>query len=336
MNSEGLTKRRFLFLTAAGAATVIGGFPRTLSASPAGGEIPYRPLGRTGVKVSSIGLGGFHLGNVKDRAESIRMVRSAVDRGINFMDNCWDYHEGDSERRMGEALRDGYRDKVFLMTKIDGRTKSLAARQIDECLQRLQTDHVDLMQLHEFIRVDDPDRVFASGGAVEAVQEAQKAGKVRFIGFTGHKSPDIHVKTLLAAAKAGLHFDTVQMPLNVMDAHFESFEKKVLPALVKQDIGILGMKPLGGGFILKTKAVTPLECLHYALNLPTSVVITGCESMADLDQAIDAAKSFRPLSGQQVASLLARTADLARKGAHERYKTTEYFDATARNPDWLG
>lgn len=237
---------------------------------------------------------------------------------------------------MGKALRDGYRDKVFLMTKIDGRNKAAAAKQIDESLQRLQTDHVDLMQFHEIIRMEDPDRIFAEGGAMEAMQEAKKAGKVRYIGFTGHKDPVVHLRMLEIATEHKFRFDAVQMPLNVMDAHFRSFEHKVLPVLVKEGIGVLGMKSMADGLILKSKTASPVECLHYALNLPTSVVITGLDSMKLLDQAVEAARTFKPLSEEMVAELLARTSEAAAQGKFELFKTDTRFDGTAHNPQWLG
>src|SRR6202163_3375886 len=240
----------------------------------------YRTLGKTGEKVSAIGLGGYHLGHPPDPADAIQIVRSAIDRGITFMDNSWDYNGGESERRMGIALRDGYRHKVFLMTKFDGRTKDSTARQINESLQRLQTDHVDLMQFHENIRLEDPDRFFAANGPLEALIDAKQAGKIRYIGFTGHKDPLVHLRMLEAAAQHNFHFDTCQMPLNLMDAHFRSFGHCVLPKLVEQGIGVLGMKSLGDGNVLKSGRVTAMECLHYALNLPTSVVITGCSRTA--------------------------------------------------------
>ena len=263
-------------------------------------------------------------------------MRSAIDRGINFLDNCWDYHAGESERRMGAALRDGYRDRVFLMTKFDGRTKKSTAQQIDESLRRLETDHVDLIQYHENIRLEDPDRFFAPDGPLEALLEAKKAGKIRFIGFTGHKDPLVHLRMLEVAAEHKFRFDTCQMPLNVMDAHFRSFGRQVLPKLVEQGIGVLGMKPLGDGHVLKCGHVTALECLHYALTLPTSVVITGCESMERLDQAFHAAETFRPLGNEQVTQLLAKTKPFADAGGCEPFKTTSQFDSTARNPEWLG
>ena len=236
----------------------------------------YRTLGRTGEKVSAIGIGGWHIGLPEmDEPLSIRIIRTAVDRGINFMDNCWDYNEGASEIRMGKALLDGYRDRVFLMTKIDGRSKKEAARQLDQSLRRLQTDRIDLVQHHEVIRYEDPHRIFDDEGANAALMEARKAGKLRYIGFTGHKDPRIHLHMLQVAADHGFAFDAVQMPLNVMDAHYRSFAKEVLPELVMRKIGVLGMKSMANGILLKSKTVTPIECLYYALNLPTSVVITG-------------------------------------------------------------
>lgn len=298
--------------------------------------IPYRRLGRTGEMVSLIGVGGYHLGRQADEQETIRIVRTAVDNGINFLDNCWDYNSGASEIRMGAALRDGYRDKAFLMTKIDGRTKEAAARQIDESLRRLETDRIDLLQFHEVIRMADPARVFGTDGALEAVAAAQRVGKIRYVGFTGHKSPAIHLRMIETATAHGFRFDAVQMPLNVMDAHYDSFEKQVLPVLVEQDIGVLGMKPMGDPFILVSGTVTALECLQYSMNLPTSVVITGCDSLPVLEQALHAARSFRPLSEAVVAALLGRTAHAGRAGKYELYKTTHHFDGTYQNPQWLG
>src|SRR5262249_28756296 len=284
---------------------------------------------------SLIGLGGYHLGRPGEE-EAIRIVRTAVDRGVTFMDNCWDYNGGASEIRMGKALRDGYRDKVFLMTKIDGRTREAASRQIDESLRRLQTDRLDLLQYHEVIRLEDPDRIFADGGAHEAMRDAQQAGKVRHVGFTGHKDPSVHLRMLEIARAHGARFDAVQMPLNVMDAHFRSFEHDVLPVLLKERIGPLAMKSMGAKFILDSGAVSPLECLHYAMSLPVSVVITGIDRMEILDQAIEAIRTFEPMTSAQIAALLARTAKPAAGGAYELFKTTSHFDGTAHNPQWLG
>jgi len=333
--SHRVTRREFVkSVLATGAAVGIGGHAFAAESKP--GDMIYRTLGRSGEKVSAIGLGGFHIGVPKEEADSIRIIRSAIDRGINFLDNSWDYHNGGSEIRMGKAMRDGYRDKVFLMTKIDGRTKALAAKQIDESLQRMLTDRIDLMQHHEIIRVEDPDRIFEENGANEALLEAKKAGKIRFIGFTGHKDPMIHLRTIEVAAQRGFKFDAVQMPLNVMDAHFRSFEKQVVPVLAKDGVGVLGMKPLGSGAIVRTGAVNAIECLHYALNLPTSVVITGMESMERLDQALEAVRTFKPMSKEQVAALLSRTEKLAMTGKYERFKTSPAFDATARHLEWTG
>ena len=304
--------------------------------SEARNGVPYRRLGRTSEMVSLIGVGGYHLGRQADEQETIRIIRTAVDNGINFLDNCWDYNGGASELRMGKALRDGYREKAFLMTKIDGRSKESATQQIEESLRRLQTDRIDLMQFHEVIRMSDPERVFGPDGALEAVVAAQRAGKIRYIGFTGHKSPAIHLRMLDIARQNGFAFDAVQMPLNVMDAHYDSFAKQVVPVLLERDIGVLGMKPMGDPFVLVSSTVSAVECLHYAMNLPTSVVITGCDSVPVLEQALRAARTFRPLSEAEVKSLLERTAQAARDGKYELYKTTHHFDGTYQNPQWLG
>jgi len=331
--NNGVSRRDFLELSAVTA--LLAGFPRPAVAETRNG-VPYRQLGRTGVMVSAIGLGGYHIGVQSSERDSITIIRTALDSGISFLDNCWDYNHGQSEIRMGEALRDGYRQKAFVMTKIDGRTKQAAAQQLEQSLQRLQTDHIDLLQFHEVIRMNDPERIFATGGGMEAFLEARKAGKVRFIGFTGHKSPDIHLKTLQTAAAHDFHFDTVQMPLNVLDAHYDSFQQKVLPVLVKEQIGVLGMKPIGDGLVLNSKTVSAVDCLRYALNLPTSVVITGCDSLHILQQALETVRSFKPLSQTELAALLDKTTQAAQNGHFEEYKTTHNFDGTYMNPQWLG
>src|SRR6059036_1859809 len=243
-----LGRREFLTASAgAVAAALLAAGSNSLFAESSHDGMIYRTLGRTGERVSIIGLGGWHIGQASiSERESIQLIRQAIDRGITFMDNCWDYNEGASQVRMGKALKDGYRKKVFLMDKIDGRTKKAAAEQIDQCLQRLQTDVIDLLQHHEVIRLEDPDRIFAEGGAQEAVLAAQKARKVRFIGFTGHKDPLVHLRMLDVAAKHHFRFDAEQMPLNVMDAHFRSFEREVLPVLNREGIAPLGMKAFGG------------------------------------------------------------------------------------------
>ena len=323
-----------------GSITQAPKLPQTTSPGELRGEMLYRPLGRTGETVSAIGLGGSHIAKAQlTEAETTRLIQQALDRGLNFLDNSWDYNEGRSERRMGNALSEGgYRKKAFLMTKIDGRDKETASRQIEDSLSRLKTDHIDLLQFHEILRFDDPDRIFGEGGALEAVQAAKQAGKIRFIGFTGHKDPHVHLYMLETAAKHGFRFDTAQMPLNVMDAHFRSFAQLVVPHLVELQMGVLGMKPFcgGDGIALKSNTVQPLDCLHYALSLPTSVVITGIDKQEILDQAFEAAKTFKPFDEQQMTALLAKTQEVALTGKFELFKTTAHFDTTARHPDWLG
>jgi aryl-alcohol dehydrogenase-like predicted oxidoreductase len=299
--------------------------------------MPYRPLGDTGEMVSAIGVGGWHLAlKHVDEPLAIRIVRSAIDRGINFMDNCWDYNEGASEIRMGKALRDGYRQRVFLMTKIDGRSKKEAAKQLDESLRRLNTDVIDLVQHHEILRYEDPHRIFDPEGANEALIEARKAGKIRFIGFTGHKDPHIHLHMLEVADAHDFRFDTAQMPLNLMDAHYRSFSRLVVPELVKRRMGVLAMKTMANGHILKSNTVTPMECLHYALNLPTSVVITGIDRLELLDQAFEAVRTFHPMSEDELLTLLAKTASASRAGEFELFKTSSIYDGTAQNLKWMG
>jgi len=336
MASNHIDRRDFLKSAAIAAGGAVAA-ERFLSAADSGAGVPTRPLGRTGERVSCIGLGGYHIGQAKlSEQESIQLIRQAVDRGITFLDNCWDYNDGASELRMGKALAGGYRNRVFLMTKIDGRTRQSCAHQIDESLQRLQTDHVDLMQFHEVIRLEDPDRIFAEGGAMEAMLEAKKAGKVRFTGFTGHKDPFVHLRMLDHARRRNFHFDTVQMPLNVMDAHFRSFTREVLPVLNREGIAPLGMKCFGDSFILKSNTVKPMECLHYCLNLPIAVQITGIDNQQLLEQAIEAAQTFKPLSDAEVAGILERTKPAAMDGKFELYKTTAHFDGTAHKPEELG
>jgi predicted aldo/keto reductase-like oxidoreductase len=317
-------------------ATVALTVAPTLSRTAGPGEVPGRKLGRTGATISMVGVGGAHLGLQATEQESIAIIRKAIDGGITFLDNCWDYNGGQSELRMGKALRDGYRARSFLMTKIDGRDAKTAQQQIDESLQRLQTDHLDLLQLHEVIRADDPARAFAKGGAIEAMIAAQKAGKARFLGFTGHKSPAIHLSMLDAAQAHGFRFDAVQLPLNVMDAHVEGFEKRVLPRLVNEEIGVLGMKSMGDSFILKSGAAQPEECLRYSMSLPTSVVITGMDAVDRVDQALRITRGFKPFTEAEIAKLLRRTAAAAKDLQWEKYKSSDHFDGTAHHPEWLG
>jgi aryl-alcohol dehydrogenase-like predicted oxidoreductase len=337
--------QRRSFLKSAAAAGVMAAATRgeskttaSLQATsrPMSPDMQYRELGRTGEKVSAIGLGGYHIGKQADPNESIHLIRSAVDRGITFLDNCWDYNDGLSEVRMGQALRDGYRSKVFLMTKMDGRTKDSYNKQLEQSLGRLQTDMIDLVQFHEVIRMEDPDRIFADGGAIEAAIAARQAGKIRYIGFTGHKDPLVHLRMLEVAKQHNFHFDTAQMPINVMDAHFRSFVKNVVPVCIEQGIGVLAMKTFGDNFILKSNTVQPLEALRYTLSQPVSVVITGIDSPAVLDQAFEAVKNFKPMNETEMASLLARTSEAAATGKFELFKTTSHFDGTAKNPQYLG
>ncbi len=314
----------------------IGGGPAPGDfAVPTGATMPTRRLGRTGAEISLMGLGGFHLG-IPAEKEAIRIVHEAIDRGVTFLDNCWDYNGGESETRMGKALEGGYRDKVFLMTKLDGRTAEAATKQLDDSLRRLRTDHLDLLQIHEVIRASDPERVFAPGGAIEALVRARDAGKTRFLGFTGHKSPTIHLAMLELARRHSFRFDTVQMPLNVMDAHSgpESFEKRVLPVLLRDEIGVLGMKPLGSGLLLQSDVVSAVQCLRYAMSLPVSVTITGVDSMGVLHQDLHTVLGFEPLTDGEREALLAQAARV-RSGTYEKYKTTTMFDGTAQHPQWL-
>lgn len=312
--------------------------PRVTHAGTMKGEMLYRDLGTTGAQVSVIGLGGSHLGRAQvPEDEAIRLIHEGLDRGITFLDNSWDYNEGRSEERVGKALaQGGYRQKAFVMTKIDGRTKEAAADQINDSLRRLKVDHIDLLQHHEVIRYDDPDRIFNEGGAMEAVVAAKQAGKIRFIGFTGHKDPHIHLYMMNVAQHHGFHFDTVQMPINIMDAHFRSFSQLVVPEALRQHIAVLGMKSFGDAIILKSGAVQPMDCLHYSLNVPISVLITGIDSKMLLDQAFAAVKTFQPMDEAAVTSLISKTEQVAMNGKYELFKTTSHFDTTARHPDWLG
>jgi aryl-alcohol dehydrogenase-like predicted oxidoreductase len=305
-------------------------------ALPPGATMPMRTLGRTGVKVSLLGIGGFHLGIPKEDKEAVRIVHAAMDHGVTFLDNCWDYNGGKSEERMGAALAEpSRRQQAFIMTKLDGRTRDSAAQQLEQSLKRLRTDHIDLVQVHEVIRMEDPERVFGPGGAIEALLAAKKAGKLRFIGFTGHKDPAIHVHMIETAAKHGFTFDTVQMPVNVMDAHYKSFAKIVIPRAREREMGVLGMKPLGSGIILKSGVVEAPECLRYSMSQPVSVQITGCDTMGVLEQALSVALGFSPMPLMEQDKLLARTAQPAADGRYERFKTSDMFDGTKAHPKWL-
>jgi predicted aldo/keto reductase-like oxidoreductase len=336
-----MDRRDFLkSASAVGVSATIPANPQATPPSPVkrpeSPDMIYRELGTTGERVSAIGMGGYHLGKQPEASQSIQLMHAGIDHGITFMDNCWDYNDGISEVRMGQALRNGYRQKVFLMTKMDGRTAVEYNKQLEQSLGRLQTDMIDLVQFHEIIRMEDPDRIFAPGGAIEAAIAARQAGKIRYIGFTGHKDPAVHLRMLETAQKHNFHFDTVQMPINVMDAHFRSFTKEVMPVALKQGIGVLAMKTFGDPYILKSNTVQPIEALHYGLTLPVSVIITGIDTTQVLDQAFEAARTFKPLDQTQISSLLARTAPAAGEGKFELFKTTSHYDGTAQNPKWLG
>jgi predicted aldo/keto reductase-like oxidoreductase len=282
-----------------------------------------------------VALGGYHLG-IPPEQEAIRIIRTALDHGMSFLDNCWDYNDGESERRMGKALKDGYRAKAFVMTKLDGRTAKSASEQLDQSLQRLQVDTIDLVQIHEVIRPDDPEKCFAPGGTIEALVAAQKAGKLRFIGFTGHKDPDIHRHMLDVARAHRFHFDTVQMPVNVLDAHYRSFEREVIPVALKDGVAVLGMKPLAAGLILESGAATAEECLRYTMSVPgVNVTVTGCDSEGVLEQALYLAINFKPMPEDERRALLQRTAPMAQGGKWEKFKTTHQFDGTVQNPRWM-
>jgi predicted aldo/keto reductase-like oxidoreductase len=327
-------------LTLAGVAATLGADAQTPVHSthnrPESPDMPYRELGRTGERVSLIGLGGAHIGFASATDEdSIRLMRSASDRGITFFDNSWDYNNGRSEERMGKALKDGYRDRVFLMTKTDSHSAAGFNQQLETSLKRMQTDMIDLVQIHEVIRMNDPEVVFAPGGTMDAAIAAKKAGKLRYIGFTGHKDPSIHLHMIDYAEKHGFHFDTLQMPINIMDAHFRSFQHQVIPVANAKGIGVLAMKTFAFGAIIRANVADPIDMLHYSMTLPVSVVITGMDTMPRLEQALTAAKTFKPMTQDQIATLLAKSKDLAADGHLELFKTSPSFDGTARNPDWL-
>ncbi|MGA2812004.1 MAG: aldo/keto reductase [Candidatus Acidiferrum sp.] len=287
-------------------------------------SIAQRPLGKTGANISILGVGGYHLGSTKDQPEANELVARALDAGINFFDNCWDYHDGLSEERLGAAL-EGKRDQAFVMTKVctHGRGRDVAIKQLEESLRRLRTDHLDLWQIHEVIYYNDPDLIFAPGGAAEALLAAKQQGKVRFIGFTGHKSPLIHLKML----SHDFPFDTVQMPLNCLDASFQSFEQNVLPEAARRGIAVLGMKSLGGsGELIANGVATPEEALRYAMSLPVATTISGMDSLEILEQNLEIARNFRPMSADEMQKLRERVRFMASDGRYELFKTSKKYD----------
>ena len=301
------------------------------------GGMKFRILGRTGERVSLVGLGGFHLAKPggPSEQEAIRLVHAFLDAGANFCDNCWDYNAGESEIRLGNALQGGYRDRAFVMTKIDGHTAKAAMGQLETSLKRLKVDHIDLLQFHEVIRIDDPERIFAPGGAFEAMQRAKEQGKIRHIGFTGHKSPAIHAHMFDVAAQHDFRFDTVQMPVNIMDAHFDSFQKTIFPLAIAAGTAVLAMKTFGDDFILQSGVAEPIEMLHYSMSQPVAVVVTGNDKMEILDQTLRAVRSYQPMTEAQQQSLLAKSLAASSGGKTERYKISHHFDGTIRNPQWL-
>jgi aryl-alcohol dehydrogenase-like predicted oxidoreductase len=317
-------RRRFLQASAAIAAGLLSRRVRA-EAAPASGEIPRRRFGESDVMVSAIGLGGFHLGKMKDEAEALRVVHEAIEAGVNFFDNAWEYNKGVSEERVGKALQ-GKRDGVFLMTKVctHGRGKDVAMRMLNESLRRLKTDHLDLWQVHEVVYENDPELCFAKGGVIEALDEAKRQGKVRFVGFTGHKDPSIHLRMLAH----GYPFDAVQMPLNVFDGQFRSFEQQVLPEAKRRNMAVLGMKSLGGtGEMVSRGAVSVSEALRYAMSLPVTTTISGVDSLSVLRQNLAIARGFTPLTDAERTALRKRVASYAAVGRFELYKTTLHFDA---------
>lgn len=288
------------------------------------GDIPVRQLGRTGLKASIIGIGGGHFcRKTNTEQDSIRLAESAIDEGISFIDTAWDYHNGESERRLGVALR-GRRDKVVLMTKVCGRDKTTAEQHLHDSLTRLGTDVIDIWQFHEINYDNDAEWIFGPGGAIEAAIAAQDAGKIRYIGFTGHKAPDI-LHSMLAR---DFDWDTCQMPVNILDFHFRSFQNKVLPELNRRGIAALGMKSLGGdGQLIKGARLTAQECRRYALSQPIDTLICGIQSMDDLKQDLEIARNFVPMTQQEQDQLLQRVRAVATDGRYEVFKTTQYYDS---------
>jgi len=325
---EAADRREFLGLAGrSGAAALVSALAQ--AAPPETGDagtdrIPTRPFGKTKEKVSALGIGGYTLGQAPTYEDAERIAHEAIDAGVTFFDNAWDYHDGKGEEWMGKALK-GKRDKVFLMTKVctHGRDRKVAMKQLEDSLRRLQTDHLDLWQIHECVYFNDPDRHFAKGGVVEALDEAKKAGKVRYVGFTGHKGPAIHLDML----SRGYPFDSVQMPLNCFDATYRSFERRVLPEVLKRGIAALGMKSMGGGGEpILLGAVTPEEALRYAMSLPVTVTISGIDTLSVLRQNLAVARGFTPLTEKEMQALRDRCAPLAADGHLELYKSTMKYD----------
>ncbi len=288
--------------------------------------IPRRPLGKTGELVSLLCLGGAHIGSRKVAEDkAFRVIHAAIDAGVDFMDNAWEYNDGESERRMGEALaQNGSRQRVFLMTKncAHDRRADHSMVKLEESLRRLKTDYLDLWQIHEVVWDDDPDRIFAPGGAAEAMLRAKEQGKVRYIGFTGHKRPAIHRRML----EQGFPWDTVQMPINVLDAHYQSFEREILPLALAQGVGVIGMKSFAGGHLFEGTDVTPHEALAYAMSQPIATLCSGIDSMQVLEQNLAVARGFEPISAEERERILAKSAPAAGAGRYEPFKTTHDYE----------
>lgn len=328
-----MTTRRQLLAGIAGASLAACGGASTapaatsaaaVTAANAPRGVPRRPLGRTGATVSILGVGGYHLGSAKDQATAVRMVHEAIDHGVTFMDNAWEYHGGTSEEWLGRAL-EGKRDQAFVMTKVctHGRDAKVAMKQLEDSLRRLRTDHIDLWQVHEVIYENDPELHYRTGGVLEALDRARRQGKVRFVGFTGHKDPAMHLQML----SFGYAFDAVQMPLNVMDATFRSFEKNVLPVLAQRGIAPIAMKCFGGtAEMLKKGIVTPEEAMRYTLSLPVATLVSGMESLDVLRQNLRIVQGFRPMSAEEMDALRKRVSAYAADGSLEPFKTSKRFD----------
>ena len=320
-----MTLSRRSFLKGAGAILPLAGqtdFFATPSTVERRNGIPYRAFGKTGDKVSILGVGGFHIG-IPEESEGIAIVKTALDAGVSFLDNAWEYNEGESERRMGKALRDGYRQKAFLMTKGCARDAKGAMAQLEESLTRLGTDVIDLWQFHECNYDDDPDLLFAKDGAIHAAVKAKEQGKIRFVGFTGHKSPHIHLKMLAQ----GYDWDALQMPLNLCDAHYRSFTREVLPVALERGIAVIAMKTQGGGMIPEKAGVTAHECLRYSMSLNVPVCLSGMRSLDEVRQNVAFTSTFEPLTTDARGALLAKVAPFAGAGVLERFKSTQRYDS---------
>jgi predicted aldo/keto reductase-like oxidoreductase len=326
MSDQRAITRREFFRSTAGALTAATLAPRLLAGqdeNAAANGIPTRPLGATGEKVAILGLGGHHIGRIKQEKDAVRLIRSAIDEGVTFMDNAWEYHGGRSERLMGQALTDGYRKKAFLMTKHHGRkSKKKAMEHLEDSLRRLKTDVIDLWQFHEVVYEDDPRMIFSAGGGLEAAVQAKKQGKVRFVGFTGHKTPEL----LLEMLEHDFHWDAAQFPVNPIDPHYKSFLRNVLPVCRNKKTAVLAMKTMAAGFALKSDKVTAEQCLRFAWSQPVATIISGIDNQKHLKQNIEMARNFKPMTQEEIDDLLARTRPVADGGKYEPFKVGLNFN----------